>query len=105
MATSELMLVFDPKIISIATEFADLKLSSEYKEAAIEKFGEIKEATTSAVSESIEKPTKLKIGVDVMISSMTVVVPFSPHRQEGDCWGVNLGRVRLTTDEETLLRV
>lgn len=33
------MIVFDPKIISIATEFADLKLSQENKEAAIEKYG------------------------------------------------------------------
>lgn len=27
LKTSELMVLFDPKIISIATEFADLKLS------------------------------------------------------------------------------
>lgn len=50
LITSELMMKFDPKIITIATEFADLKLGSEYREAAIEKFGEIKEATASAVS-------------------------------------------------------
>jgi hypothetical protein len=52
----------------------------------------------------MEKPSKLKIGVDVTISSMTVVLPFSPQRQDGDCWGVNLGSIRLSSDEETLLR-
>lgn len=52
----------------------------------------------------MEKPSKTKIGVDVTVSCMTVVVPFSPKKQEGDCWGVNLGSIRLTSDEETLLR-
>lgn len=98
LATSELLIVFDPKIISIATEFADLKLSQENKEAALEKFGEIKEKTEAAVTETIDKPNKAQIGVDVVFNSVTVVVPFSRHRQAYDCWALNLGVVRLTTD-------
>lgn len=39
LVTSELMIVFYPKIIQIATNFADLRLSQENKEAAIEKYG------------------------------------------------------------------
>lgn len=39
LTTSELMMNFDPKIITIATEFASLNISNENKEAAIEKFG------------------------------------------------------------------
>jgi hypothetical protein len=35
LITSEIMLLFDPKIISIATEFADLNFSKENREAAI----------------------------------------------------------------------
>lgn len=105
LATSELLVVFDPKIISIATEFADLKLSQENKEAALEKFGEIKEKTEAAVTETIDKPVKAQIGVDVIFNSVTVVVPFSPHRQAHDCWALNLGVTHLTTDEDTLKRL
>ena len=39
LRTSELMIVFYPKIISIATDFADLKFSQENKDAAYEKYG------------------------------------------------------------------
>ena len=35
LTTSELMIVFDPKIISIAMEFANLNVSRENKEAAM----------------------------------------------------------------------
>ena len=52
----------------------------------------------------MEKPSKIKIGVDIVISSMTVVLPFSPQKQDGDCWGINLGSIRLSSDDETLLR-
>ncbi len=98
------MVLFDPKIISIATEFADLKLSQQNKQAAIEKYGELKEKTQNVVSESIDKPVKAKIGVDVLISSITVSVPFSPEKQDKDCWGLNLGSIHFSTDEETLQR-
>ena len=37
--TSELMIVFYPKIIKIATTFADLKVSQENKEAALDTYG------------------------------------------------------------------
>lgn len=47
------MVVFYPKIIEVATNFADLRLNKENKEAAIEKYGEYKEKTANAVSESI----------------------------------------------------
>ena len=47
------MVVFYPKIITLAVNFADLRVSKENKEAAIEKYGEIKEATTAKVAESI----------------------------------------------------
>ncbi len=53
LVTSELMVVFYPKIIEVATNFADLRLNKENKEAAIEKYGEYKEKTANAVSESI----------------------------------------------------
>ena len=104
VTTSELMVLFDPKIIAIATDFADLNVSKENREAAIEKFGEIKETAGAAVSETMEKPTKAQIGVDVVIRSVTVAVPFSPHRQNQDCWAINLGSLHFTTDEQTLLR-
>jgi Cdc6-like AAA superfamily ATPase len=98
MTTSELMIVFDPKIITIATEFVDLNLSQENKEAAIEKFGEIKEKTEAAVTETIDKPVKAQIGADIVFNSITVAIPFSPQRQNSDCWGLNLGVTHLTTD-------
>jgi len=39
LRTSELMVVFYPKLINIATNFADLKFSQENKDAAYEKYG------------------------------------------------------------------
>ena len=42
LVTSELMIIFYPKIISVITEFVKLQLNKENTEAAIEKYGEIK---------------------------------------------------------------
>ena len=39
VSTSELMVIFYPKIITIATNFADLKISKENKEAALDTYG------------------------------------------------------------------
>lgn len=57
------------------------------------------------MTETIDKPVKAQIGVDVVFNSVTLVVPFSPHRQANDCWALNLGVTRLTTDEDTLQRL
>jgi hypothetical protein len=101
LVTSELMLVFYPKIVDVATKFVDLKFSKENKEAAIEKYGEIKDITTNAVSETIDKPTKAYVGADIFINSITIAVPFNPKQPDVNCWGLTLGSVHFLTDEST----
>lgn len=39
VVTSELMVIFYPKIIQIATNFVDLRVSKENKEAVMDKYG------------------------------------------------------------------
>lgn len=99
LVTSELMIVFYPKIIAVVTEFIRLQINKENTEAAIEKYGEIKEITTNVVSESIDQPTKKQIGADLFFNSITITVPFNPKQTNGDCWGVSLGCIHFTTDE------
>jgi hypothetical protein len=98
LRTSELMVVFYPKLITIATNFADLKFSQENKDAAYEKYGEIKQITTATVAESIEQPVKQYLGADIFINSVTVAVPLDPKKPDVDCWGLTLGSIHFLTD-------
>ena len=58
----------------------------------------MKEKATTAVAESIDKPTKSLIGIDVVLNSLNVLVPFKPKEKHSDCWGISLGRVKFTSD-------
>lgn len=39
LVTEELLIFFDPKIIKIATNFANVKINAENSSAALEKYG------------------------------------------------------------------
>lgn len=50
LVTEELLIFFDPKIIKIATNFANVKINAENSSAALEKYGQIKQKTTKSVN-------------------------------------------------------
>jgi hypothetical protein len=37
--------------------------------------------------------------VNVLINTITVVIPFNPYMPESNCWGITLGNIHLTSDE------
>ena len=47
LETEELIFYFDPKIIQIAQNFANIKVSSENTDAALDAYGEIKNKTNN----------------------------------------------------------
>lgn len=96
LQTEELLVEFDPRLLKVATDFADIKISSQNSEAALEAYGDIKNKVSTAASsaaDSIGKTEKKKnfLSLDVNISTVNLILYFDPLKTEGDIWAVSLG--------------
>lgn len=81
LETEELIFYFDPKIIQIAQNFANIKVSSENTDAALDAYGEIKNKTNNLASESLETyKRKSFMSIDARIKAMNVILFFNPQK-------------------------
>jgi len=99
------IIVFNPELVVRLRRFSNLKVNQENREAAIEKFGEIRSQTSANLSRSFtENQQELKLtNINVSITAPLVIVPFEPGGIQY-CWGVNMGLLEIHTDPELLKR-
>lgn len=102
-----MLVEFDPRIIKVAQDFANIKVNPANTEAAIEAYGEIKTKVATAASDaatSITSTEKKKsfISLNVILNSINIILYYDPSKTNQDIWGINLGVTRIFSDPETL---
>lgn len=82
LETEELLVMFDPQVIKVATDFANIKVNAENTEAALEAYGDIKSKATEAAAESLKSNVQKKktfLQLDLNIKAITLLLYFNPE--------------------------
>ena len=98
--TEELLVLFDPQLIKVATDFANIKVNAQNTEAVFEAYGDLKNYASETANESLKNTQKKKsfISIDVNVSAINIVLYFDPMQKESHIWAMSLGNMQIYTD-------